>query len=157
LPYNDKPITVGLTTGSWNNFQLLQEGTMTDTDYTAQGEPLSPFMSAYTKILIEAWTNDEYAARLDSDPVEAIREFGLEVPEGANLLVTRVIPEEHAEPSEEGAAAKWENGVVTGTYVLSVQEIPQVDLDSLTEEDLLAIAAGWSVSCCSCTPCCCCA
>ena len=130
---------------------------MADSDLITD-EPENPFIAAYTKILVAAWTDDDYAARLDSDPVSAIREFGLEVPEGANLVVTRVIPDEHAEPSEEGAIAKWEAGATTGTYVLSVPEIPQVDLDSLTEEDLLAIAAGSvSISCCSCTPCCCCA
>ncbi len=135
----------------------MADDNFTSDDTSAEGEQLNPFMAAYTKILVAAWTDDDFAARLDSEPAAAIREYGLEVPEGANLVVTRVIPEEHAAPSEEGAIAKWEAGAVTGTYVLSVPEIPQVDLDSLTEEDLLAIAGGWSVSCCSCTPCCCCA
>jgi len=118
----------------------------------------NPFMKAYTQILVAAWTDEDFAARLDSDPAAAVREYGLDVPEGANLVVTRVIPEEHGEPSEQTAIDKWEAGAVTGTYVLSVPEIPQVDLETLTEDDLLAIAAGSvSVSCCSCTPCCCCA
>lgn len=132
-----------------------------DTTTTSGDEAESPFLVAYTKILVAAWTDDDFAARLDSDPAAAIREFGLEVPEGANLVVARVIPEEHGQPTEESAVQKWESGAVTGTYVLSVPEIPQVDLDTLTDDDLLAIAGGLasvSISCCCCTPCCsCCA
>ncbi len=114
------------------------------------------FLASYTKVLVAAWTDDEYAQRLDTDPAEALREHGLEVPAGAELVVTRVIPEDAAAPDEDAAIAKWNKGKETGVYVLSVPATPQVDFSELSESDLVAVSAGLSVSCCSC-PCSCCA
>jgi hypothetical protein len=114
------------------------------------------FLSAYTKVLVAAWTDDEFADRLEADPVAAVGEFGLAVPAEGKLVVTRVIPEDAAPASEDAAFQKWEAGRVTGEYILSVPEAPQVDLSELSESDLVAISAGFSVGCCSC-PCSCCA
>lgn len=113
------------------------------------------FLASYTKILVAAWTDDEYAQRLGTDPESAIGEFGLEVPDGGTLTITRTIPEDAGEPSEDVAIGKWEAGTNTGTYVLSVPQTPQVDLSELSESDLMAVSAGWGISCCSC-PCSCC-
>lgn len=114
------------------------------------------FLASYTKILVAAWTDDEFAQRLNTDPVEAIGEYGLDLPAGGELVVTRTIPDDAGAPSEDVAIGKWEAGRTTGKYVLSVPETPQVDLAELSEADLMAVSAGWSVSCCSC-PCSCCA
>ena len=115
------------------------------------------FVTAYTKVLVAAWTDEEYAGRLDADPAEALAEHGLTVPPGSSVVVTRVIPEETSQGGVEVAVGKWEAGKVSGTYVLSVPATPQVDLGELSDDDLLAISAGWSISHCCCTPCCSCA
>ena len=115
------------------------------------------FVTAYTKVLVSAWTDQEYAGRLESDPAQALAEHGLTVPEGAEVVVTRVIPEESAGGGVEVAVGKWEAGKISGTYVLSVPATPQVDLSELPEDDLLSISGGLSISHCCCTPCCCCA
>ncbi|MGI8592425.1 MAG: hypothetical protein ACR2M5_15845 [Nakamurella sp.] len=115
------------------------------------------FVTAYTKVLVSAWTDQEYAGRLESDPAQALAEHGLTVPEGAEVVVTRVIPEESAGGGVEVAVGKWEAGKISGTYVLSVPATPQVDLSELSEDDLLSISGGLSISHCCCTPCCCCA
>jgi len=115
------------------------------------------FFASYTKVLVAAWTDEEYAQRLDADPAQALREYGLEVPEGSELVVTRVIPEDAGEPSEDAAIQKWVSGRTTGVYTLSVPATPALDLTELSEADLMALTGGWSVSCCSSCPCCCCA
>ena len=115
------------------------------------------FVSRYTKVLVAAWTDEEFAARLDSDPTEALAEHGLTVPAGADVVVTRVIPEESSGGGIEVAVGKWEAGKISGTYVLSVPVTPQVDLSELSEDDLLSISGGFSISHCCCTPCCSCA
>ncbi len=115
------------------------------------------FFASYTKVLVAAWTDEEYAQRLDADPAQALREYGLEVPEGSELIVTRVIPEDAGEPSEDAAIQKWVSGRTTGVYTLSVPATPALDLTELSEADLMALTGGWSVSCCSSCPCCCCA
>ena len=121
-------------------------------------EEQDEFVTAYTKVLVAAWTDEEYAARLDSDPVEALAEHGLTVPAGAEIVITRVIPEETAGGGVEVAVGKWEAGKISGTYILSVPAAPQVDLGELSEEDLLSISGGSiSISYCCCTPCCSCA
>lgn len=115
------------------------------------------FVTAYTKVLVAAWTDEEYAARLEADPAEALAEHGLTVPAGGEIVVTRVIPEETSGGGIEVAVGKWEAGKISGTYVLSVPATPQVDLSELSEDDLVAISGGWSISSCCCTPCCSCA
>lgn len=115
------------------------------------------FFASYTKVLVAAWTDEDYAQRLDADPAEALREFGLEVPAGGELVVTRSIPEDAPEPSEDAALSKWASGHTTGIYTLSVPATPALDLTELSEADLMALTGGWSVSCCSSCPCCCCA
>ena len=113
------------------------------------------FLASYTKVLVSAWTDDEYAQRLDSDPAGALREHGIEVPAGGKLVVTRTIPEDAGAPDEDAAIAKWEAGHQSGTYILSVPATPQVDFGELSESDLMAVSGGVKVSCCSC-PCSCC-
>jgi len=115
------------------------------------------FVTAYTKVLVSAWTDQEYAGRLESDPAQALAEHGLTVPEGAEVVVTRVIPEDSSGGGVEVAVGKWEAGKISGTFVLSVPATPQVDLSELSEDDLLSISGGLSISHCCCTPCCCCA
>ena len=114
------------------------------------------FLAAYSRVLIGAWTDDAYAERLDSDPAEALRERGIEVPAGGKLVVTRAIPDGAGTPDEDAAVAKWNAGAATGVYILSVPATPQVDFSELSDSDLVGISAGLSVGCCSC-PCSCCA
>jgi len=113
------------------------------------------FISAYTRVLTAAWSDEEYASLLTRDPAEALRSQGLEVPAGAKVTVTRQIPADAGEPSIDIAIGKWEAGKVSGVYVLSVPEEPVLGTEELSEAELASVAAGISVSCCSC-PCSCC-
>src|ERR1700736_3409212 len=41
------------------------------------------FVNAFTRVLINAWSSEEFAGRLDSDPRTALRESGLDIPADA--------------------------------------------------------------------------
>ncbi|WP_211592441.1 MULTISPECIES: hypothetical protein [unclassified Microbispora] len=119
------------------------------------------FVNAYTRVLITAWSSEEYSARLDSDPRSALAESGLELPAGAEVVLVRNIPEGHHDSNIDVQVALWERGLETGRFELHIPETPQVDMAELSEGDLDSIAAGASaqeaidINCCCC-PCCCC-
>lgn len=121
-----------------------------------EAQERTEFVDAYTRILTTAWSSEEYSARLESNPEEALREQGLEVPAGATVAITRQIPDDAGDPSLDVAVGKWEAGKDSGTYVLSVPDSPQLGTEELSEADLMAVAAGVTISHCCCTPCCCC-
>lgn len=110
------------------------------------------FVSAYTKILTAAWSNEAYAARLAADPVAALAEHGLTVPAQSSV---RIIREVAGEPDLEAQVRMWENGKATGRYELLVPNTPQIDTRELSEADLEAVSGG-DTYCCCCSPCCSC-
>ena len=114
------------------------------------------FVAAYTRVLVASWTDDTYAARLDTNPRDALAEQGLHVPAGAQLILTRVIPASHHDGGVEVAVDKWAAGRTSGVYVLSVPASPEVELGELSDDDLLSISGASMLSCCCCTPCCSC-
>ena len=110
------------------------------------------FVSAYTKILTAAWSNEAYAGSLISDPTTALVEHGLEIPAGATV---RIIREVAGEPDLEAQVRMWENAKASGKYELLVPNTPQIDTRELSEADLDAVSGGDSYCCC-CSPCCSC-
>ena len=114
------------------------------------------FVGAYTQILIAAWSSELYAARLQSDPIDAIAEHGLEVPDGSAVVVLDHIAPDHEPPNLDVAVQTWASGAATGRYVLYVPSTPQMHSRWLTDDDLATVVAGYQVNQCCCTPCCCC-
>jgi hypothetical protein len=110
------------------------------------------FVSAYTKVLTSAWSNESYAASLASDPATALAEKGLEVPAGASVTIIR---ETAGDPDLEAQVRMWENGAATGHYQLLVPVTPQIETRELSEADLEAVSGG-NTYCCCCSPCCSC-
>jgi hypothetical protein len=111
------------------------------------------FVSAYTKILTAAWSNEAFAARLTSEPASVLAENGLAVPAGATVNIVREIG---GEPDLETQVQLWEAGKSSGTYELRVPNTPQIDTRELSEADLEAVSGGDNTYCCCCSPCCCC-
>ncbi|MEZ0093829.1 hypothetical protein [Streptacidiphilus sp. EB129] len=112
------------------------------------------FLNAYTKLLVSAWSDEDFAARLKSEPRAALAEVGLEVQADAqiNILTYSVA---HDTPSEQEAALEeqigfWEEGLKTGIYKLHVPDEPQIDGEALSDSDLMSVAGGG----CCCCPCC---
>jgi hypothetical protein len=110
------------------------------------------FVSAYTKILTSAWSNESFAASLSSNPAAALAEKGLEIPAGSTVTVIR---ETAGDPDLEAQVRMWENGKASGNYQLLVPTTPQIDTRELSEADLEAVSGG-NTYCCCCSPCCSC-
>jgi hypothetical protein len=114
------------------------------------------FVNAYTRSLITAWSSEDFSRRLVQDPKATLAEVGLNIPGSAEVNLVREIPEEHGEANIDFQVQLWETGLATGHYELHIPETPQIDMAELSEGDLDAVAAGLTISCCSCTPCCSC-
>lgn len=111
------------------------------------------FVSAYTKLLTTAWSDEEFAQLLARDPKQASRDCGLEVPNDAEMVVVRD-PQQDAEPNLDLQIESWEKGHELGLYELHVPDAPQLDSQELSEGDLMAVSGGDTYCCCC--PCCCC-
>ena len=117
------------------------------------------FIDAYTKALLTSWSNDDYAARLESDPRAALAEVGLVLPENATVTIGRGEPTSaQAEQSQEGRldrqVALYEAGLQSGNFEFHIPATPQLDTSELDVDELAEVAGG-DINCCCC-PCCCC-
>lgn len=110
------------------------------------------FVSGYTKILTNAWSDDDFRARLSSEPREALAENGLTVPADADVKIVSGVA---GAPSLEDQVELWAKGETSGEYELYVPDEPQVKTSELSESELEAVAGGDSYCCCCC-PCCTC-
>lgn len=113
------------------------------------------FVDAYTRLLITTWSDEGFAARIDSDIIGAMKECGLEVPSDAVVERVRDIPEVQMDGGLDVQIEAWERGIETGHYYLHIPETPEFDMAELTEGELEGVAAG-SYVCCCCCPCCSC-
>ena len=113
----------------------------------------SAFVSAYTKVLTAAWSNEDYATRLGANPRAALAEQGLELPANATVHVVRDVG---GDPDLEAQVALWGLGTESGVYELRVPASPQIEDRELSEADLEAVSGGDNSYCCCCCPCCTC-
>jgi len=111
------------------------------------------FVNAYTRVLISAWSDGAFAARLQSDARSALAESGLEIAAGGEIVIVTQAPEGSQEGNLDVQVALWETGLETGRYEFHIPETPVVDAAELSEGDLSDVAAGCNYCCC---PCCCC-
>jgi hypothetical protein len=112
------------------------------------------FVNAYTRVLITAWSSEEFARKLETSPREALAESGLELPANAEVVLVRTIPDGRHEGSLDVQIDLYERGLDSGRFEFHIPETPQVDVAELSEGDLDGVAAG-DINCCCC-PCSCC-
>src|ERR1700760_4376412 len=115
------------------------------------------FISSYSKLLVAAWSDESVHDRLVTDPKGVLAQFGLSVPESANVDLVRQIPAQHGEADVDFQVRLWEKGLETCNFEMHTPDTPQIDSEELSDAELEAVAGGWSISCCCCTPCCSCA
>lgn len=115
------------------------------------------FLEAYGNLLVKCWGSPPLMARLHKEPEVVLKSFGLD-PEKAKVnILPPGPPGPHATP--ESQVRLWNEGKNKGKIDLYVPEAPPREIadHELTDAELEAVAGGgWSISCCSCTPCCCC-
>lgn len=126
---------------------------------TLSEQDRAEFVGGYTRALINAWSNEEFAAQLDADPVAALTEVGIAIPEGADVRVDRGGPAaDDRQGSLEDQVQMYEDGRMTGRFVFAIPADPKINTGELSDEDLMGVAAGTNFCCCCCTnPCCSCA
>jgi hypothetical protein len=114
------------------------------------------FLHAYGSLLVMSWGNPALKKRLKADPAKVLKEFGLDA-EGAQ--VTLEAPGSPGPNATADSAVKlWNDGKKAGKIRFIYPEEPPQDLKTavLSDQDLEAVAGGWSVGSCCCTPCCSC-
>lgn len=114
------------------------------------------FLQVYGNVLVQAWGDPAVKARMKAEPAAVLKEYGLDA-QGATInLLPPGAPGPNA--TAESQCRLWNDGVKSGTIDFYFPEEPPEGVSGmeLSESELEAVAGGWSVSCCSCTPCCCC-
>jgi hypothetical protein len=121
------------------------------------------FVNAYTRVLVTAWSSEEFTAKLTGNTREALAESGIGLPADAKIVLVRTVPEGHHDSNIDVQVDLYERGLATGTFEFHIPDTPQIDMAELSEGELDSIAAGASpeaaasidINCCCC-PCCCC-
>ncbi|MGW1771205.1 hypothetical protein [Streptomyces sp. NPDC002104] len=115
------------------------------------------FVNSYTRVLISAWSDEAFSAKLATEPRTALAEAGLELPAESEVVIVTQAPEGHEQGNLDVQVALWETGLETGRYEFHIPATPTVDAVELSEGDLSDVAAGVLDACnYCCCPCCCC-
>jgi hypothetical protein len=104
------------------------------------------FVHAYSKLLVEAWTDPSFKKLLKSNPYDAAKNAGLNPVAGATVTVM----DQGGSPDVGAQIAAWRAGDTSLKYVLYVPDQPQLGVQSADA------ALGDPSYCCCCCPCCTC-
>lgn len=116
------------------------------------------FSTTYLQFLVKTWTDEDFAAKSDANPREALAEAGIELPADATVEIHRHDDgDAYTEGGNNRAAmeaqlALFEKGQETGHYRFHVPGTPNVDTEELNAVELSDVAGGFEPCCC----CCCC-
>ncbi|MBD2385981.1 hypothetical protein [Cylindrospermum sp. FACHB-282] len=111
------------------------------------------FVHNYSKLLIQAWTDRTFMARLEAQPTQVLKEFGIAIPPNARIDIVKQV----ADPSSASLKVQvdgWKQVEQTGVLQLFVPQQPQLfqqTSSGATEFDVQDVTA-----CCCCCPCCTC-
>jgi len=108
------------------------------------------FTHAYSKVLVNAWTDKAYLSQLLKDPVSVLTQAGLPVKQGGTVEIDQSMG---GSGDINVAVEAWNKGDETGKYVFYLPPQPQLGLE--TSAGAAEVAADTSYCCCCC-PCCTC-
>jgi len=119
------------------------------------------FLQRYGNLMLQIWGVPALLERFKKEPTQVLKEYGLDPQKAEVTLLTPGAPNALGitESSEQGAYTLWIQGKAAGNipfYYLE-QAPEEVGGQGLSDSELMAVAGGLSISisCCSCTPCCC--
>jgi hypothetical protein len=114
------------------------------------------FLQIYGNLLVQTWGDAELKKRFKANPAEVLKEYGLD-PGNATVELKAPWAEATEECTPESQVRMWNEGLAAGKITFIYPENPPEGVSSeLSEEQLEAVAGGWSVGSCCCTPCCSC-
>jgi hypothetical protein len=119
---------------------------------------LAEFVQNFARVLVTAWSSEEYSARLGTDPRSALAEAGLHVPANSDIAIVRSALAEGLDGTVAHQVGLWQQGLATGHFELHIPDAPQIDTAELAESDLLGVSGGVNpidVTCCCAPPGCC--
>lgn len=110
------------------------------------------FTQAFSTLVFQSWTSEEYQNKLTQTPHAAMAAVGLAVP--ADATITLRTEKAAGQHNVDEHLARWEEGERTGIYQFVLAERPD-DLEDmpLADESLLEIVGGVENNCC-CATCC---
>lgn len=110
------------------------------------------FAHDYSKVLVQTWTDREFKARLEKEPAQVLKEYGIPTAKNAKINIVKEV-----QPGQASLATQmqeWVKGAETGNYTLYLPEQPQLSTESAAGVGDFGVS---DVSvCCCCCPCCCC-
>lgn len=97
------------------------------------------FVTAFTRLVTNAWLDEGGAARLEENPKAAAAEVGLTVPENGEVVVVHDREGAFGEGRSwiDAQIALWESGMDSGRFELHVPCTPQIDAIDLRESELV--------------------
>jgi hypothetical protein len=118
------------------------------------------FLQRYGSLIVQSWAMPAFKERLGSEPAVVLKEFGLD-PGTARITVLKPGTPNAlgvTDATVESQYRMWVQGKQQGNIPLYIADEPPEGAggEVLSDEELMAVAGGWSVSCCCCTPCCSC-
>ena len=118
------------------------------------------FLQRYGNLMVQIWGVPALKDRFKKDPTAVLKEYGMDT-EGARVtLLGPGMPNALGitDCTMESQYRLWVQGKQKGDIPFYyVEQAPEgAGREALTDEELMAVAGGWSISCCCCTPCCSC-
>jgi hypothetical protein len=111
------------------------------------------FVAAYSRLVVEVWSDPDRERRLVEQPRALLGEYGLELPEHVSITVHR--ERGNAEPDLDAQVSEWSTAIERGELALYV---PVLEVDGeleIDEHELDSVVAGLDASSACCCPCCC--
>ena len=108
---------------------------------TLSEQERADFVGGYTRALINAWSIEEFAAKLDEDPKAALTEVGIAIPDDAEVRVDRDVAGSsagHGGGSLEDQVHLYEEGQASGVYRFSIPADAQIGTRSFITRSVMA-------------------
>lgn len=110
------------------------------------------FVHNYSKLLVDVWTNKQDFAQLEKDPASILSKYGITIKPSAHVQLEEngKVDASNATTGLAQQVAAWDQGHLTGKYILYIPKVPQIGIEPTTN------ALADTTYCCCCSPCCTC-